>query len=170
MLSCSIPAGRYKQQSTHHVQLAAGDTAVAVTAQLPTSAVNRPAFTQVASCRQELDGLHRLIVNRLQALFKTGGKCCVLSAQRWDLRSTSRTCSVCKLLTFPSDSGLLRDACLVRIWAELRNEGRFVLCSTLALERHQSGTTTSKSGLHCAECYCSLQFVQRQVCEAWAAS
>ena len=53
----------------------------------------------------------------------------MLAAHRWDLRNTSRECSVCKLLTFPSDPGLLSDACLVRIWAELRNEGRFVLCS-----------------------------------------
>ena len=60
----------------------------------------------------------------------------MLAAQRRDLRNTSRVYSVRKLLTFPSDSGLLRDACLVRIRAELRNEGRFVLCSTPTSESH----------------------------------
>ena len=68
----------------------------------------------------------------------------MLAVQRRSLWNTGRECSVCKLLTFPSDSGLLSDACLMRLWAELRNEGRLVLCSTPVCETQESEAVTCK--------------------------
>ena len=58
----------------------------------------------------------------------------MLAAERFIRSKLAEAGSVCKLLTLPSNSGLLSDACLMRIWAELRNEGCFVLCSTPAFK------------------------------------